>query len=303
LRASSLSHDKIVTLLNQCFVPVYARNADYQETAKTSSTVPPEERAEYLRIFREAHQAKLSVGTVHVYILSPAGHPIDSLHVALATKPARLLEMMERAVKSFKVAAGEPLIKPCCQSKAPKSEPGSLVLHLTARYLTRQGSEDVRVQPVLGTERSSQWAYLPSENWVVMPREQWLKLLPAGEARPGTSWVPDREVAAQLLTHFYPPTENTDVRKNHIDEQHLKATVVSVRGGIVRAEVRGRLKMKHPFYHKDTSESVTATMVGYMSFDARRSQAPTFRLITEEATYGPGSGTRHRFGVAVRSLP
>jgi len=302
LRASSLSTEKIVSLLNHHFVPVYARNRDYRPE-KGPAPAPEEERREYYRIYHEALKAKLSAGTVHVYVLDPAGHPIDSLHVADAVKPERMLAMLERAIRALKVPAGEPLLQPCCKSEAPKAEADSLVLHLTARYLERQGNDLVRIQPTLGTARSGQWASLPSEDWIVLGRSEWSKLLPAGPLRAGQSWAWDRTVAARLLTHFYPPTENTDNGKNSIDEQVLKATVQSIQGGIVRARLEGRLRMKHPFYHRDTDEFVDASLVGILDFEAARPVVRSLRLVTQSATYGSGAGRRLPFGVALRSVP
>jgi hypothetical protein len=291
----------VIALLNSHFVPVYARNADYRDVAQ-GGAAPPEEKAEYHRIYREALQAKLSAGTVHVYILDPDGRPIDSLHVADAAKPDRLLEMMERTIKKLNVAAGKPLAKPAAQSSPPQAEKGALVLHLTARYLVRKGDDYVRVQPLLGTERSSQWGYLPSEDWLVLGQSEWTKLLPSGAVREGTSWEWDKEVSAKLLTHFYPPTENTDNRKNRIDQQVLKATAVSVANGVVRARIEGSLKMKHSFYHKDTSEFVEAALVGYLDFETAERTIRSLRLVTDRATYGGGNSVQP-FGVAVRSLP
>jgi hypothetical protein len=299
-------------LLNQYFIPVYARNGDYQvgneDRARGNldkgGAAPAAEKAEYYRIYHEAVKAGLSTGTVHVYIVDPAGHPIDSLHVAEATKPDRLLAMLQRSIEKLKLAPGKPLIKPCVQSKSPPpGDADALVLHLTARYLARQGDDYVRLQPVLGTERSSQWASLPSEDWVLLTRAEWTALLPAGKVRAVTSWDWDRKVAAKLLTHFYPPTENTDVAKNRIDEQTLTATVVSITDGVVRARIEGRLRMKHPFYHRDTDEFVEATLVGFMDFDVGQPAIRSLFLVTDQATYGGKPDARHPFGVAVRSLP
>jgi hypothetical protein len=223
--------------------------------------------------------------------------------VAEAAKPERMLAMLQKAVTKLKVAPGEPLLKPCCQSQAPNAEPGSLVLHLTARYLERKGKELVRIQPVLGAERSGQWASLPSEDWVVLSKAEWTKLLPAGPVRAGDSWDWDRDVTARLLTHFYPPTENTDNRKNRIDEQSLRAKVLAIKDGIVRARLEGRLKMKHPFYHKATDESVEATLVGFLEFEPGRPGIRSLRLVTDNANYGLGGGRLLPFGVALRSVP
>src|SRR5437879_2983425 len=98
MRASSLSDAKVITLLNRYFVPVYVSNDD----AADWGTGPLEEKAEYQRIYVETVKAGLSSGTVHVYLLTPDGHPFDSLHVAEAYKPERLLPMLERAVQKRK---------------------------------------------------------------------------------------------------------------------------------------------------------------------------------------------------------
>jgi hypothetical protein len=306
LRASSLSNAKIIALLNGQFVPVFARNADYRDAKKGNAqdgAAPAAEKAEYFRIFQEAGKAKLSTGSVHVYLLNPDGHPIDSLHVANATKPDRLLEVLERTVKKLNVKPGEPLLKPAPKSVAPPAEKDALVLHLTARYLTRKGDDYVRMQPVLGTDRSSQWSALPSEDWITLSRADWTKLLPAKEAHAGDSWRWDKDVAKKLLDHFYPPTENTDVRKNRIDQQALKATVLSIKDGVVRARIDGNFKMKHPFYHKDTNEFIEANLIGFMDFDLDRSKIRSLRLVTDRATYGGEGSARQHFGVAVRSVP
>jgi hypothetical protein len=295
-----------VSLLNRYFVPVYARNGDYRPAKGDpagTTLVPAAERAEYQRIYLEALRAKLSAGTVHAYVVAPSGHPIDSLHVADASKPARMLAMLEHAVEKLKVKAGEPLVKPCCQSREPAAPAGGLVLHLTARYLQRQGNDLVRIKSALGTERGGSWGALPSEDWIVLSPAECRKLLPAGAVRVGTSWDWDKEAAGRLLTHFYPPTENTDNRTNRLDDVAMKATVLSVKDGVVRARVEGRLKMKHPFYHKDTNEVVEARLIGLLEFEPGRSRVRSLRLITEQATYGCAANNRQAFGVAVYSLP
>ena len=220
-----------------------------------------------------------------------------------AARPERLLELLQRAVDTLKVSPGEALVKPAPQSAAPPAAPGSLVLHLTARYLQRQGDDCVRLRPVLGTARSGQWTSLPSEDWVVLGRDEWQKLLPPGDARPGTSWETDPEVTARLLTHFYPPTENTDVSKNRLEEQTLKATVLSLRDGVAVARVEGRLRMKHSFYHKLTDEFVDAAVIGLLEFEPGGPKVRSLRLVTDRANYGGEGNSRHLFGVAVHSVP
>src|SRR5437667_398646 len=94
-------------------------------------------------------------------------------------------------------------------------------VHVDGVYVT--GSDFVPLQPALGQERSGQWTALPSEDWIVLKQAQWLKLLPAGKVGVGTTWDVDEEIASELLTRFYPTTENNDLSTNRIERQALKA--------------------------------------------------------------------------------
>ena len=53
--------------------------------------------------------------------------------------------------------------------------------------------------------------------------------------------------------------------------------------------------MRHDFYHKPDGNTVRARLVGYVEWSAADMGVRSFRLVTEEATYGGG-----RFAVAVR---
>ena len=277
MRAGPLSNTRVISLLNRFFVPVYAANEEYRE----GDTQPAEEKAEYNRIFKEAHAAKLSVGTVHVYILSPAGHPIDSLHVATAAKTERLIDLLERTVEKLHVREGKPVASPIRQSAPPRCAPDSRVLHLTSRSLDGRGA----------------WSEFPVEDWIILGRDEWERLLPTSPVQVGDSWAVDEKVSTRLLTHFYPPTENNDVSKNRIERQALKATVVSVQNGVARSWIEGELKMQHSFYHKEDGKAVEATMVGFIDFEPATRTIRDFQFVTDQAAYGGGT-----FGVAVRLL-
>jgi hypothetical protein len=160
------------------------------------------------------------------------------------------------------------------------------VLHITARNLRRQGAEEVPARPVLGRTNAGSWGAYPAENWVVLTRAQWQKLLPAQPVAAGASWDIDKEAATPIFTYFYPATENNNPAKNRIDEFTLRATVVSVENGLVRARLDGRLRMKHPFYHKDDNNFAEAAYVGYLDFDAAKKEIRDLQLATRKATYG-----------------
>jgi hypothetical protein len=278
LRASSLSDAKIISLLNRYFVPVYISDED----VAASGTASALEKSEYHRIYSEALKAGLSTGTVHVYILTPDGHPLDSLHVAKASQPQELMSLLERAIQKLKPSPGAPLVKPAVQSKPPRHDANALVLHLTARVL----------KPGCG------WDQFPAENWVVLSRAEWTRFLPPGHIAPGKSWDIDKETAAKLLMYFYPATENNSVSTNRIDQQELKGRIISTSNGLLRVRLSGKLKMKHTFYYKEDPNVVDTGLIGFLDVDPRKNAIRSFRLVTDEATYWNGI-----FGVAVRSIP
>lgn len=289
MRASSLSSPKVVELLNGYFVPVYINNRDCDEKAGTASK---EEKAARARVFREAF-----AGTVCVYILGPDGKTIDTSVVSKSYNVDVLVPMLQKTIDRLKVARGETLVKPKPQSRPPASDADALVLHLTARYLQRKGSS---LEPLptayLGTKKAGNWSDIPSENWIVLPGKEWRKLLPEGELRPGTTWDPDKEAAARILHHCYPPTEENDIGRNKIESLSLKGKVLSVENGIARARLDGSLKMKHPFYpRRADNKSVQATLAGIVEFVQEKKQIRSFQLVTDEATYG-----NQPFGVAIR---
>lgn len=278
MRASSLSDAKVISLLNRYFVPVYVSTEDDGE----GGHAPLDEKLEYKRIFSESYKAGLSTGTVHVYLLTPDGHPFASRHVAEACKPEQLIDLLERAVEKLKLRPGNPVVKAVPQSHPPKHDADALVLHLTARV----------VKPGSG------WAGFPVENWIVLERDQWSAFLPPRNLASGKSWEIDKKAAAELLTYFYPATENNNVTTNQIDEQELKGRILSNRDGILRVRLSGKLKMHHNFYSKEDGKIVQANLAGFLDYDAQKHRIRSFQMITDEASYANGT-----FAVAVRSGP
>ena len=278
MRAGPLSNQKVISLLNEYFVPVYTVNEDYSE----KGSAPPEEKTERNRIFAEGHAAKLSVGSVHVYILGPDGKLRDSAHVAQAAKSEHLIALLEKNVAELKVPKGKPVVAPVAQSQCPPSPPGAIALHLSARSLDGRGA----------------WSEFPAEDWIVLSSEESKQLLPGNEAvRIGTTWEIPRETATKILTHFYPATENNDVSKNVFEKQSLKGTVISMENGKARARLTGEMKMAHSFYHKPDGNMVAATVIGFLDFVPGKGVVDGFQLVTDEATYNGG-----KFAVAVRLM-
>lgn len=277
MRAGPLSNPEVIDLLNGAFVPVFAVNEDYRD----DGPVPAEEKAVYRRIYREALEARLSAGTVHAYVVDPDGHPIDSMHVADAARPDRLAGMLRRVMGTRKLALGPTLVRPHSLSAPPSGEPGSLVLHLTARG------------------HGSSWDGFPSEDWIVLGPGQVKGLLPVDPPRVGLSWDVRGDVATAILTHFYPQTENNDVSTHRFELRNLRGTIESIADGAVRARIAGRVRMTHRFYPgREDDNVVDAVVVGYLDYESTMRRVVRLRLLTEGGSYGKGT-----LDVAVRSVP
>src|SRR5262249_15134557 len=155
------------------------------------------------------------------YILAPDGHLVDSMHTAQVAIPGQLIPMLERNARALHVVPGAPLIRPAPQP-IPGVAPGALLLHLTARYLDRRAYDYALIDATGGN-----WSALPSEDWISLDRNDCAKLLPHGPAKVGEAWDIDPALTGRLLSHFYPPTENSDLSTNHIEEKSLRATLLS----------------------------------------------------------------------------
>jgi len=272
LRAVALSDDEVIRLLNAHFVPVYVSMEDYHGKA---ARVPEDERKAYQQIYRSAGAKKLSTGTVHLYVATPEGEAIDSIHVAHA-KTEKVIGTLKAAVEKLGVPAGPTLVEPRPQAATPEAPEGALVLHLTARAVPGKAG--------------GFWGELPGEDYIVYRREDQAAFLPPAGAK---AWEVEREAALKLLRHFYPSTENNDLAKQEIEAVSLRASLLE--DGRVRLDAG--LRMKHPFYHKKDDCRVEATAVGVLEIDAVKGLVKDFRMATEKAVYNGGT-----FGVAVRTV-
>lgn len=288
MRAGPLSNPKVIAILNAYFVCVYTSNDAIPGDTETVK----KEQAERQRIRVDFLKAKLGVGDVSPYLLKPDGTPHSRLSIGPACEKDNLLQLLEKCVADLKPAKGDPIVKPVPQSKAPEAPAGALVLSVVARKLAPKYS----------------WNEFPSEDWMVLGRDQWQKLLPADGAKPGATYEIDKEVAAALLTHFFPQTEVCTASedklfapdgpyKHRLEKHALTATVLTQQEGTIRVRLDGHLKLFHKFYPgHDDQNAVTATVVGYIEVDAAKRKIVAFRLVTEQATYA-----KTPIGVAVKN--
>lgn len=297
MRAGPLANARVIELLNTYFVPVYTSNDEVLGTAE----VAKKEQAERDRIYRAFLDAKLSAGSVHVYVLSPDARPLGSIHVAhagdkdKATGKDRTQLLLEKTVADLKVERGKPVVAPKPQSTPPDKSADALLLHLTARKLAEKGS----------------WNEFPSEDWIVLDAGQWHELLPAGEVKVGDCWTIDKTVSTPILTRFFPQTEcctakasvllsESSAYKHRLEEQALKATIVEVERGKALARFDGRSKVSHQFY-PDNRYPPTVSMakiVGYVTFDVAKRKIESLRLVSDS-----GKFEKMNMGVAVRLVP
>jgi hypothetical protein len=273
MRAGPLSNTNIIGLLNAYFVPVYVVNEDYSR----NGTAPKEEKAELQALFKAGHEAKKSVGSVHVYILKPDGGFLDSLHVAEAAKTKILETTLQKAVHDLSLQPGPPLIKPQPQSAAPACDSDSLLLHLVSRSVDGRGA----------------WTEFPVENWITLSADEQKALLPSAAT---ASWTPDLVVMKKLFQYFYPATENNSVEKNRFRDCSVKGTLVP--GKQNQAELEAAFTMDHSFYHREDGKTVTATVLGFLNFDPATKRVTHLQMTTRTADYNGG-----KFAVAVQSAP
>jgi hypothetical protein len=234
----------VIKSLNAHFVSVFTSNEDYYGD---TANVPKDELAELDRIHREGYDAKMSVGTVHAYLLSPDGKLQETLHVAEAAQAGKLQLALERMVAKYNVPAGKPLVPPVPLSRPRNLAAGSVALHITAR---REG-------------RGS-WGEFPGENWPVFSAGEWRTLLtpPAG-SKPGDKWPLDAALTRRILNHFHPQTEDCS-DKDRNDLRTASITAELQRDGSL--SLTGKVELNRSFYpgRKDLT-TATATLTGFSS--------------------------------------
>ena len=260
MRAGPLSDPKIIEMLNAYFVPVYISNEEYEQ----EGSAPAAEKLERNRIWHEAHQKKLSSGTVHVYLLTPEGDVFNSLHVAHAIEKNNLRAALAKAIAERKLTPGKPLIPPAPQSMAPKHAADDAVLHVIAR----------------GTGHGS-WREFPGENWIVLSKQEQAAFGDKADANIHAG------IARKILTYFYPQTENNNATPSRIEEASLHKVEVKSTDSVTAFRLEGKVRLKHAFYpHKPDNSEVVAPVLGWVEYDSREKKIISFRLATDDAHYG-----------------
>jgi hypothetical protein len=190
----------------------------------------------------------MSVGSVHVYLLSPEGTLKDTLHVAAAAEKGKLQQALDRIVAQYKIPPGKPVVAPVPLSGTGRNAPpGGVLVHVTAR---REG-------------RGS-WGEFPGENWPAFAREEWAAFLtPPSGSKAGDKWTLDAALTRRILNHFHPQTEDcSDKDRNDLKVATLTAELQS--GGSL--SLSGKVVLMRSFYpgRKDLTMT-SATIAGFSS--------------------------------------
>ncbi|HVE43152.1 MAG TPA: sigma-70 family RNA polymerase sigma factor [Planctomycetota bacterium] len=285
MRTGPLNDDRIIALLNRGFVPVALSNEDLAPTGRAT----PADKDERTRIYQGAIASKFSAGDGCMYVVAPDGKVLASVTVPRASSASNVVPLLEQ----FRGPEGAPLVNPVRQSRAPAHRPDDLVLHLVARYVDTGGG--------LEKDRTTYHEF-PAENWLVLPRSEGKRLLPAEAPRVGLEWTPAPDLAAKLLTHFYPVTHDClrdDAARSKVERTTLRARVLSLRDGIVRARLEGDVRLSRYFYDAPPPthrpEFLEAKVLGFLDFEPS-GRIVSLKMTTEGAHYGPAP-----FAVALQS--
>src|ERR1700732_2897043 len=111
MRAGPLADADVIAYLNRYFVPVFVSN----EEDDRDGAAPAAEKAERNHVWSDALKAGRPSGTVHVYLLDGDGKFLDSLHVAEASRPGKLLALLKATAEGQNILGGKPVVAPTCQ--------------------------------------------------------------------------------------------------------------------------------------------------------------------------------------------
>jgi hypothetical protein len=264
---SSLSDPKVIDVLTKYFVPVW-RSRDFYQIAGPAK----EEREELLRIDRECQQKKLDGGSVAVFVIDADGTVLAAMKLHDARLPEKLVPMLQKVVEDKKVEARskEVIAKAVSayQDRHKPKEEGARIFHTWTRFTDNRAGYGV------------------SEDWVELSKEDVEGLLPAKDAKAGTTYkVPDK-VLDKLAVTFYPPAPNWQLDDSEVVSRKLTATVKSISKDVVEVTLQGEAVVNHPFgVKKETPGKATVPLVGTLKGNLKDRGLTQFALVSDGAKY------------------
>jgi hypothetical protein len=95
-------------------------------------------------------------------------------------------------------------------------------------------------------------------------------------------------VALKLAEWVYPQNEEkTQANRSRVDVAAFRMTVLALEGGLARARIDGKVRLKHTFYPGGQSEDFAdSELLGFVDFDVAQRTVQRLRMATTKATYG-----------------
>jgi hypothetical protein len=260
MRVSSLSDERVISLVSRHFVPAWLSRDHYQQESMSKA-----ERDELQRIDRQRRERGLEGGTVCVHLLAPDGTVAATLPVQKASDPKKLVAFLEDYIAREKVKPRPGPIERT--ATAPARKGAGPVLRIWTRF------DDKGPNRGLGADR------------VELTAAEVAAFAPPRGARAGDSWKLPAEVADRIYAYFYPPLPRWDVREGKVLSRALTATVVAVSDKEVRLRLEGRVELRYPSTGKPTDGKVTAKVVGLALLDGAGKTLRELALVSDGAEY------------------
>jgi hypothetical protein len=265
MRVSSLSDERVIRLLTQYFVPVWVSRDHYQLGPPSQA-----EQEELLRLDRDRRRRGLKGGTVSVFLIAPDGTVAASQPVQLAYQPEHLLPFLKKYIETEGFRPRDPAAvraSAAPRPRLPARTAGGLLLTVRTRF------DDQGPNRGVGRDR------------VELAPAEWAALLPAGDARPGSSWPVPRKVTDRFFRLFYPPLPHWDAQDSKVVSGSLTATAVAVSARAVRVKLAGTVELAYPYTGQATDGRVKARLVGALRYDPARRTISSLVLVSDEAGY------------------
>jgi hypothetical protein len=265
MRVSSLSDERVISLLSKYFVPVWVSRDDYQLDPRSKA-----EQAELERIDSERSKRGFKGGTVCVFLLDADGSILATMPVQLASKPDNLVPLLTKVVaqKQLSPRTREAIRATAARSRAskPRTEGGRIV-HIWTRCDQKGANRGL------------------SQDRIELTAEECKAFAPPADARPEIPWrVPD-EIAHRLFQCCYPPGPIWRAKECKVRRGTMTAELVAVSDGEARLQLQGEMELLFPYMGKPTDGCVTAHLIGLARWHTAKQTLTALDLVSERAEY------------------
>jgi hypothetical protein len=266
MRVSSLSNEKVLSLVSQYFVPTWLSGDHYQLDK------PGRDEQDLLaRINTSRRLKRVEGGAVCVYIVTAKGEVLASLPVGKACNPNLLAPFLRKVVDEQKLQPRNPAdARAGAASAKGPPKPATSDGHLFTIRTRFDTGKDNR-----GTSRDV----------VELTKAQWSSFLPPSKAHQGTSYKVSHGAAEKLLKQGYPPLPHWKADLARVKTCELTAKVSTISDTEARLWLEGKLELIYPYQGKPTDGRVTARLVGMARCDLKAGKLTALALTSDGARY------------------